>query len=96
MTKLNPEKWNLRPHGRLKALCQPPLDHDIAKWLRTVEHDLVSRRAREIYFERGALPGWDLDNWLLAEAEIRNLLEDAERALHAVSARNQQNPHSQN
>src|SRR5258708_33949340 len=33
-------------------------------------HDEIRRRAYEIYVERGALPGQDLEDWLQAEREI--------------------------
>ena len=33
-------------------------------------HEQIARRAYEIYLERGALAGRDLDNWLAAEQEL--------------------------
>ena len=35
-------------------------------------HDEIRRRAYEIYVERGALPGQDLEDWLQAEREIES------------------------
>ena len=34
-------------------------------------HDAIRRRAEEIYFESGEIPGRDLENWAQAEREIR-------------------------
>ena len=56
-------------------------DHEMERWLRGIEHDLISRRAREIFFERGSKHGQDLDNWLKAEAEVRQTLAETEEAL---------------
>ena len=33
-------------------------------------HEQIAHRAYEIYLERGALRGRDLDNWLAAEQEL--------------------------
>jgi hypothetical protein len=35
-------------------------------------HDEIRRRAYEIYLERGALPGRDLEDWLQAESEFQS------------------------
>ena len=32
----------------------------------------ISHRAYEIYLQRDGLPGNELDDWLIAEAELRN------------------------
>ncbi len=34
--------------------------------------DAIRTRAYQIYIERGAVPGHDLDDWLQAERELRN------------------------
>jgi predicted metalloprotease with PDZ domain len=60
------------------------LERDAEKWLRAIEQDLISRRAREIYLERGAVAGRDLDNWIQAEAEVKKSLEEVERTLCAA------------
>lgn len=57
------------------------LERDAEQWLRAVEQNLISRRAREIYLERGAQAGCDLDNWLQAEAEVKKSLDEAEQTL---------------
>jgi hypothetical protein len=36
-------------------------------------HDEIRRRAYEIYLEGGSLPGCELDDWLRAERELRNV-----------------------
>jgi hypothetical protein len=33
-------------------------------------HELIRRRAEEIYYRSGCIPGRDLENWSLAEKEI--------------------------
>src|SRR5579863_10327937 len=42
------------------------------------QHELIRRRAEEIYFRNGRIPGRDLENWAQAEREIAQ--EIAERA----------------
>jgi hypothetical protein len=37
-----------------------------------VEHSEIARRAYELYERRGGEHGRDLDDWLLAENELRN------------------------
>ncbi len=32
--------------------------------------DEISKRAYEIYLQRGSLPGYEVDDWLQAEAEL--------------------------
>ena len=34
-------------------------------------HEAVARRAYELYLDRGAEPGRDMEDWLRAEAELR-------------------------
>ncbi|MCX7824259.1 MAG: DUF2934 domain-containing protein [Verrucomicrobiae bacterium] len=72
--------------GRLGAdrSARRPLERDVETWLRAIERDLISRRAREIYLEHGAQAGRDLDNWLQAEAEVKKSLEEVERMLCAA------------
>jgi len=36
-------------------------------------HDQIKRRAHEIYLERGARPGNELDDWLRAERELERV-----------------------
>lgn len=33
-------------------------------------HDVIERRARDIYVAQGSQPGRDLENWLTAEREL--------------------------
>ena len=49
----------------LHANTVPSYTDDIS-----ANHDEIRRRAYEIYVERGALPGQDLEDWLQAEREI--------------------------
>jgi hypothetical protein len=80
MNNLNPTKDSKRCK-RVKTTRKPAGSCDAERWLRSVEHDLISRRAREIFFERGSKQGQDLDNWLKAEAEVKNTLAETEEAL---------------
>lgn len=36
----------------------------------TLEPDAIAQRAYELYLERGAEPGRDVDDWLQAEREL--------------------------
>jgi Protein of unknown function (DUF2934) len=38
---------------------------------RPDQHEAIRRRAEEIYFRNGRIPGRDLENWAQAEQEIR-------------------------
>jgi len=35
-------------------------------------HDQIAKRAYELYLARGSLDGYSEEDWLLAEAELRN------------------------
>jgi hypothetical protein len=37
-------------------------------------HELIRRRAEEIYYRSGSVPGRDLENWAKAEKEVRQEL----------------------
>jgi hypothetical protein len=43
-----------------KGPATPPLPDDEA----------IAKRAYELYLQRGSLPGFELDDWLQAEAEL--------------------------
>ena len=88
MNNLNPAAKGSKRASRAKAPRKPQADCDTEQWLRLVEHDLISRRAREIFFERGSAQGQDLDNWLKAEAEVKRTLEETEEALQTHFAAN--------
>ncbi len=81
MNDLNPAVKDSKHARRVKASRKPQADHDTERWLRSIEHDLICRRAREIFYERGSMPGQDLDNWLKAEAEVKRTLNETEEAL---------------
>ncbi len=34
------------------------------------EHDAIAKRAYELYLERGSVPGYEVEDWLAAEAEL--------------------------
>jgi len=36
----------------------------------TPESDAIAKRAYELYLQRGSVPGYELDDWLQAEAEL--------------------------
>ena len=36
----------------------------------TLESDAIAKRAYELYLQRGSVPGYELDDWLEAEAEL--------------------------
>ncbi len=39
---------------------------------REVTDEQIRQRAYEIYLDRGAAPGFELDDWLQAERELRS------------------------
>jgi hypothetical protein len=47
-------------------------------------HDRIRRRAEEIYFRNGQIPGRDLENWTQAELEIRREAERLNRRAAVV------------
>ena len=83
MNNLNPAVKDSKRAKRPKAARKTQAELDAERWLQAVEHDLIARRASEIFFERGSKPGQDLDNWLKAEAEVKLTLAEAEDALKA-------------
>jgi hypothetical protein len=50
--------------------CQPRAQDTSAN--QAVSHSETSRRAYEIYLERGGLPGCELEDWLQAEYELQS------------------------
>lgn len=88
MKNSNPNKKDSRRAKRPNTGRRVETDHDMERWLKGVEHDLISRRAREIFFERGSKHGQDLDNWLKAEAEVKQTLAETEEALKAYFVAN--------
>ncbi len=51
-----------------KAITTQP-DGDVAP--SSLDQAKIARRAFEIYCDRGCLDGHDLDDWLMAERELR-------------------------
>lgn len=88
MNNLNPRIKDSKCTKRVKASRKPQAEHETEQWLRSIEHNLIRRRAREIFVERGSKPGQDLDNWLKAEAEVKRTLEEAEQTLNSDSVAN--------
>lgn len=41
--------------------------------MREPDYDSIARRAYELYCERGCEPGREMDDWLKAEQELRNI-----------------------
>jgi hypothetical protein len=37
---------------------------------RVADEDAIAKRAYELYLQRGSVPGYELDDWLAAEAEL--------------------------
>jgi hypothetical protein len=37
---------------------------------RPLDGEAIARRAYELYLQRGSVPGYELDDWLAAEAEL--------------------------
>src|SRR5262245_12310577 len=52
--------------------------------------ELISRRAYEIYEERGRMDGEDMNDWLRAEAEVKSAFTAKEPRLVAARARARQ------
>ena len=52
-----------------KAVPQEPARETLR---REVTDEEIRRRAYEIYLNRGAAPGFELDDWLQAERELRS------------------------
>ena len=88
MTLVNPEPKGSKRARKLKLNRRQRSDGDVDQWLHTVVQDMIVRRAREIFRERGSQPGHDLDNWLQAEAEVKKNLEEVERKLVATFGEN--------
>lgn len=54
----------------------------------TPTHEQITRRAYEIFIERGQPEGHDLDHWLEAEAQLRAAIQtngDAQTRTHSHS-----------
>ena len=50
--------------------CDQPQDNKTPKPPQPPTHEQTRMRAYEIYLTRGAAPGHELDDWLLAEIEL--------------------------
>jgi len=66
MTPKNKKSETLELHARPS---QPRAQDTSAN--QALSHSEISRRAYEIYLERGGLPGSELEDWLQAEYELR-------------------------
>ncbi len=50
--------------------CDQPQDNKPPQRPQPPTHEQIRMRAYEIYLTRGAAPGHELDDWLLAETEL--------------------------
>jgi hypothetical protein len=66
MTSKNKKSETLELHA---SSMQPRAEDTSAN--HAVNHREIMRRAYEIYLERGALPGRELEDWLQAEYELQ-------------------------
>lgn len=57
--------------GMAAAPAADASDTGRAKGVGPPAHEAIARRAYELYLERGAEPGRDVEDWLQAEAELR-------------------------
>jgi len=46
----------------------------------TLESDAIAKRAYELYLQRGSVPGYELDDWLQAEAELSSAAATADES----------------
>jgi Protein of unknown function (DUF2934) len=60
-------KTRKRSSPAANVIKMPP-----AKSAPITDHDEIARRAYEIFLARGAAHGSDMDDWLLAEHELRS------------------------
>jgi hypothetical protein len=63
---------NVRRVGSAAAAPAPDAsDTGRAEGMGPPAHEAIARRAYELYLERGAEPGRDVEDWLRAETELR-------------------------
>ena len=46
----------------------------------TPDSDAIAKRAYELYLQRGSVPGYELDDWFLAEAELSSAASTADES----------------
>lgn len=64
--------------ARKVAVMQGRQDSVVAGTSAEIDlHELIRRRAEEIYIRNGRIPGHDIQNWTQAEEEIRKAFERA-------------------
>jgi len=61
-------------------------DSQILQITEQVSEEEIAQRAYEIYLQRGAGDGSDLDDWLQAERELSQALQIPERAAAAIAS----------
>lgn len=66
MTLKDKRNKNLKLHA---SPIQPHAEDSSAD--HAPHHDEISRRAFEIFLERGGLPGRELEDWFQAESEVK-------------------------
>src|SRR5437588_10434974 len=86
-------EWDTQPHGHRDAASQPRdlLEARMAKAPKRPENLLpmppvnlidvsesdIARRPYELYVKRGGVHGYDLEDWLQAERELRSVAATA-------------------
>lgn len=61
-----------RTKKAIPQTCDQPQDNKTPQRPRPPTHQQIQMRAHEIYLTRGAAPGHELDDWLLAEVELKS------------------------
>jgi len=58
-------------HGSYETAKQQEIGPTKSNPVPELTHDAIAKRAREIWQARGCLPGYDEQNWLEAEAQLK-------------------------
>ena len=61
-------------------------DSKILQITQQVSEEEIAQRAYEIYLQRGATDGSDVDDWLQAERELSQETQASERAAAAIAS----------
>lgn len=70
MKRRQTNEANGGPLGSAAAAPADGGDAERGERVGPLAHDVIARRAHELYLERGAEPGRDIEDWLRAEAEL--------------------------
>jgi len=79
--KKNPRRGATRPRTAAPTADDlPPVDTSTQVLFDTdLRHRMISEAAFHLYTQRGYVDGYDLDDWLQAEAQIDELIMNPER-----------------